>query len=289
MDIDNLLPNVRHQRIDANGLTFHVATAGPDKGPLVMLLHGFPEFWYGWRHQIGALVEAGLSVAAPDQRGYGTSDKPASASAYILDTLADDVVAIGRALGQDRFLLVGHDWGGMVAWHLAARHPKLIERMAILNAPHPATFASYALTHPMQLLRSTYVAWFQLPWLPEAVLRANSCSALKRALTGSSKPGAFDDVELERYRQAWEQDGALTAMLNWYRAMPLARPSRARITMPVRVLWGDADSALGKGLAEAALRYCDQGEVTHVPGATHWLHHEKPAAVNDMLIHFLAA
>lgn len=279
---------IRHQRIAANGIGFHVATCGPEDGPAVVLLHGFPEFWYGWRQQMEPLADAGLRVIVPDQRGYGESDKPAGVGAYALDTLADDVCAICSQLGHERFAVVGHDWGGIVAWHLAARKPARLSRLAILNAPHPATLASYALTHPLQAVRSAYVGFFQTPWLPEMALSANDHALLALALTGRSLPGTFDEAALARYREAWSREGALSAMLNWYRAMPLAQPLGRRIETPALVLWGDEDPALSSGLAEAGAALCETCEVVHLPGATHWLQHEMPGQVNASLIAFLA-
>ncbi|RYY83610.1 MAG: alpha/beta hydrolase [Comamonadaceae bacterium] len=273
--------------VAANGLSFHVLLAGPEDGPPVVLLHGFPEFSYGWRHQVDALANAGFRVIVPDQRGYGQTSKPEGTTAYVIDRLADDVLEIAAVLGHPRFSVVGHDWGGIVAWHLASRNPHEIRAAAILNAPHPATFASYAFRHPLQLLRSMYVGFFQVPWLAEAALRANDFAALAMALTGTSKAGTFGDADLARYREAWRQPGALTAMLNWYRALPLSRTEHARVRCPAKVIWGDADTALGKGMAEAALKFCDRGEVVHLPDATHWLHHEQPERINTLLVAFL--
>ncbi|MDQ0607433.1 pimeloyl-ACP methyl ester carboxylesterase [Variovorax sp. W1I1] len=276
-----------HRTLDTNGVSLHVATAGAEGAPLVMLLHGFPEYWGAWRQQVQPLVDAGWRVAVPDQRGYGESQKPEGTGAYTLDTLADDVMGIAQALNAPRFCLVGHDWGGMVAWHLAAREPAAVERLAILNAPHPATFFSYALTHPLQMLRSTYVGFFQLRWIPEALLRANNFALLQAALTHSSRPGTFGEDKLAGYRAAWAEPDALRAMLDWYRAMPLARPRAEKIEAPVRIVWGDADSALEPGLAQAALRYCRNGHVVRLPRASHWLHHEEPDEVNALLVEFL--
>jgi pimeloyl-ACP methyl ester carboxylesterase len=280
---------IQHARVAVNGIDFHVATSGPANGPPVVLLHGFPDFWYGWRHQIAPLAQAGWHVIVPDQRGHGASAKPAAVQAYALDTLADDVLALCDHLGHGRFAIVGHDWGGVVAWHLAARAPERIDRLAIFNAPHPASLSGYMLTHPLQALRSAYVGFFQLPWLPELVLRANDHALLAMSLTGSSLPGTFGDDDLVRYRQAWSEEGAVGAMLNWYRAMPLARPLARRIAVPARIVWGDADPALSPGLAEAGAAFCDAGcEVIHLPRATHWLHQELPAEVNAHLLAFLA-
>jgi pimeloyl-ACP methyl ester carboxylesterase len=272
-----------------NGIALHVATAGPSDGPLVMLLHGFPEFCYGWRRQIGPLAQAGLWVAAPDQRGYNLSDKPDGAAAYTFDALADDVLGLADALGRDRFAVVGHDWGGVVAWHLAGRNPERITRAAILNAPHPATLWRYALGHPTQALKSWYVGLFQLPGLPELALRAGNFAVLRRTMIRTSRPGAFAAADWPAYRAAWSQPGALTGGVNWYRALRHGAGPRgpARVRVPVRVIWGDRDSFLERGLAEAGAALCDLAEVFHLPAATHWVQHEEPDAVNRLLIEFL--
>jgi hypothetical protein len=158
-------------RLAANGITLHAVAAGPVDGPLVILLHGFPEFWYGWRQQIAPLAASGLRVVAPDQRGYNLSDKAAGIAAYRLDALADDLLGLAEALGRERFAVVGHDWGAAVAWHLASRNPERVTRAAMLNAPHPATLRRYARAHPSQALKSWYIPYFQLPLLPELSLR----------------------------------------------------------------------------------------------------------------------
>jgi pimeloyl-ACP methyl ester carboxylesterase len=279
---------IEFRDVEVDGVRLHVALAGPTRGPLVILLHGFPEFWYAWRHQIEPLAAGGLRVAAPDQRGYGLSAKPTVIRDYRLDVLAEDVLALASALGHERFCIVGHDWGGVVAWQLAARNPERVERAVILNAPHPATVLRHAWRHPMQWLRSSYIAFFQVPLVPEIALRANDFAGLSMALTESSRPGTFDAETLRHYKEAWSQDRALTSMLNWYRAAPTASACHDRITVPVRVIWGDKDSALDKGLAEAGAACCEQAEVIHVEQATHWLHHEEPALVGKLLAEFLA-
>jgi pimeloyl-ACP methyl ester carboxylesterase len=279
--------------IAANGLRFHALAAGPADGPLLVLLHGFPEASHGWRRQIGPLADAGFRVVAPDQRGIGLSSKPEGVANYRVHLLAADVVAIVRALGRERAQVVGHDWGGAVAWFLAMRHGDVFERAAILDAPHPAAFVERLRRHPSQMLRSWYMAFFQLPWLPEAVLRAGDFDRLARALVATSRPGTFTAEALAPYRAAWAQPGALTGMLNWYRALRLGaggaggRRGDFRVKVPVRVLWGDRDQALEPALADASIAWCDVGEVFHFPEATHWLQHEEPDAVNARLLEFL--
>ncbi len=276
------------RRVEIGGLALHVLEAGPADGPPVVLLHGFPEFWFGWRHQIGPLARAGYRVIAPDGRGYNLSDKPKGLDAYRLVCLTRDVVALADALGVGRFGLVGHDWGGIVAWSVAARHPDRVERLAILNAPHPDTTWRVIRQDPIQLLRSYYVALFQLPGLPERMLAADTYAALARALTGSSRPGTFGADDLARYREAWGQPGALTAMLAWYRAL-VRRPAGrvGRITMPALILWGRRDSALGSTFASESLALCDQGRIRWLDEATHWVQHEEAERVNAALVAFL--
>ncbi|HEX8664175.1 MAG TPA: alpha/beta hydrolase [Beijerinckiaceae bacterium] len=272
-------------------VSLHAVEAGPPDGPLAILLHGFPEFWYGWRRQIGPLAAASLRVVAPDQRGYNLSDKPQGVESYAIGRLAADVVGLADALGRERFFLVGHDWGGMVAWRVAARHPDRVERLAILNAPHPRAFGPYARHHPGQALRSAYVGFFQLPFIPEAALRAGGFALLRQALLRSSRPGAFTPEDLARYEAAWREPGALTAMLNWYRAIRL-RPARdgdeGRIRCPTLVIWGRRDSALESGLAEASAALCDDARIVWHDNATHWVQHEEPEAVSAALAGFLA-
>ncbi|WP_287747434.1 alpha/beta fold hydrolase [Methylobacterium sp.] len=281
-------PTIETRSIRVRGQVLHLAEAGPEDGPLVLLLHGFPEFWYGWRRQIGPLAAAGLRVVAPDQRGYGRSSKPDGLSAYHLDEVAADVVGLADAFGRPTVQVVGHDWGGLVAWRAAAQYPERIARAAILNAPHPDAFGAYARRTPSQLLRSGYIGVFQLPWLPEAMMRAGTFALLRRALTGSSRPGTFDEAALARYAEAWAEPGALTGMLNWYRALRLPRrPSPGPVTPPVLMLWGRRDVALEPGLVEESLRHCAAGRVQWFPEATHWVQHEEAQAVNVALLAFL--
>lgn len=286
--------HIEHCIVDVGEQRLYAAAAGPPRGPLVLLLHGFPEMSYAWRRQMGPLAAAGFRVVAPDQRGYGWSSKPEGRAAYTLDLLAADMVNLAQALGHERASVVGHDWGGLVAWTLAGTHPGFCERVAILNAPHPATLLPEMLGSPVQLLRSAYIGLFQLPWLPETLLAAQDHRLLEKVLTEHSREGTFSPAELAVYHQAWAMPGALTAMLDWYRALPLALPSPLAgapdtppVTVPVRVIWGDRDRALNAGLAERSAAHCRQGEVIHLEHAGHWLHHEEPDRVNTLLLQFL--
>lgn len=289
-DTQLLQPGWRASFRQVNGLSLHLVEAGDAGKPLVILLHGFPEFWWAWRHQITPLAEAGYHVVVPDMRGYHLSDAPQDVAAYAIDFLAADVVALADAFGAQRFHLVGHDWGAVIGWWVAARYPQRLARVVLMDGPHPDAWAGQALQHPTQALRSTYVAFFQLPWLPEAILASFDFAGLKATLQGSAKPGAFEPGALERYAEAWSHPGTLTAMLNYYRALR-KRPVRdqpARIAPPTLVLWADDDFFLERGVAEASLALCDHGQLEFIDGASHWLHLEQPGRVNAHILAWLA-
>jgi epoxide hydrolase 4 len=279
------------QYVKTNRIILHVVQDGPPDGPPVVLLHGFPEFWYGWRSQIPALVSAGYRVWAPDQRGYNLSDKPKGVGAYDLDQLAADVIGLIDNAGQSKASIVGHDWGGMVAWWLALKYPTRLERLAILNAPHPTAFVRHIRRSPAQLRRSLYAAFFQIPWLPETLLRRNNWRSLVSALRRTSRPETFTDADLDKYREAWSQPGAITAMLNWYRAarrLPAkVKQAPPRNAIPTLVIWGAKDFALGRELAQRSIDLCNDGRVVFLENASHWVQHEEPDRVNTLLQDFL--
>lgn len=276
---------------DLPGLCLHAAVAGPADGPLVILLHGFPEFYYSWRRQIPALAAAGFRVVAPDQRGYNLTGKTPP---FDTDTLSQDIVHLMEACGRPRACVAGHDWGAAVAWALAGRFPHRVERLAILNVPHPAVMLRNIFGgNWRQLARSWYIYFFQIPGLPELMLTADRCRGLRAALADTAQPGTFTATDLEQYVAAWSQPGALPAMLGWYRAAaraaltrrPLA-PAR-RLPMPALILWGEQDVALGVELAEQSLAYLENGRLRRFPEATHWVHQDCPGEVTgELLAHF---
>ncbi len=285
------MADLRRRHLPAAGVMLDCLEAGPVDGPLVFLLHGFPDLAWSWTAQLEALAEAGFHAVAPDQRGYGASAKPQGIAAYRLDILAKDVAELARGLGQARFDVVGHDWGGAVAWWVAVSHPSQVRRLGVLNAPHPAAMRAYVKRSPSQLLHSAYIGLFQVPRLPEAILGAWTFKVLAEVMRLSSRPGAFSSDAMEVYRRGWKEPGALTAMLNWYRALRLATfpPATVRVAAPTLVLWGVKDQFLERGLAVASLELCDDGRAIWFDTATHWLHHEEPAAINHALVSFLAA
>jgi len=268
----------------------HAVAAGPKNGPLVLLLHGFPEFWYGWHRQIEPLAAAGFRVLVPDQRGYNLSSKPPGVKSYALSELTSDVMAIADQLGQQRIFLAGHDWGAAVAWSTALLQPGRIAKLAILNVPHPSVMRRYLQSNRRQMRRSWYIFFFQLPLLPEMFFRARNFRVGVSSLVRSSRAGTFSSDDLARYRAAWSQPGALTAMINWYRAGLRVRSRFAdrSVRMPTRILWGQRDAFLLPEMAQESLRYCTDAELISFPGASHWLQHEEPDRVSHFLIEFFS-
>ena len=279
---------------NVNNIRLHYVTVG--KGKLMMFLHGFPEFWYGWRHQIESLVEAGFRVLVPDQRGYNLSDKPAGLEAYRISTLARDVIGLIDAAGRKKVSLVGHDWGAAVAWYVASRYPERLQKLAILNVPHPQVMVDTLLGSPRQMLKSWYIFFFQMPRLPEWILSRRKFALMRRMMYASANPGTFSESDLDQYVQAWSQPGALTAMLNWYRAMfrgnlrVLRQSGRNRatpITVPTLMLWGEKDIALSRDMARPSIDLCDQGELVFFENASHWVQHDEAERVTALLLDFL--
>jgi pimeloyl-ACP methyl ester carboxylesterase len=280
---------IEHATVAVGGVALHVVQAGPADGPLLFLLHGFPEFWYAWRSYIGPFADVGFRVVVPDQRGYNLSGRPVGVDAYRLDRLAQDIFDLADAFGRETFQVVGHDWGASVAWWMATRRPARLLRMAALNAPHPAVWRSAIAEDPEQRKKSRYVQMLRLPWLPELMIRAGGYSGLAKAFE-TARPGTFAPDILAEYQAAWRQPGALTAMLNWYRALfrqDLPAPGAASLTTPTLVLWGDRDPFAGPELAEKSAALCVDPQVVHFPDAGHWLPHDEPAAVQAQLLRFL--
>ncbi|HYU20990.1 MAG TPA: alpha/beta hydrolase [Chloroflexota bacterium] len=281
---------IRHEFVEANGLRFHYVEAG--SGPLVLLLHGFPEFWYAWRRQIPALAQR-FRVVAPDLRGYNLTDKPPRG--YGMDVLVRDVLGLLDGLGAERAAIVGHDWGGAIAWAAATWHPNRVERLAILNAPHPAAYLRELRHGPRQWLKGWYILFFQLPDIPEWALGRRDCQAIGRALRNSAvDPEAFSADDLAAYRQAMCRPGALRASLAYYRALgrdPTPRVIRRRlrtIPVPTLVIWGKQDVALVPELAEGLEEWVSDLCLQRVPDAGHWVQHERPELVNQLLLEFLS-
>jgi epoxide hydrolase 4 len=271
-------------RLLTNGISLHYVTEG--EGPLMLLLHGFPEFWYSWRHQIPAFSDR-YKVVALDLRGYNDSEKPAGVKAYRMPELVADI----HALGYQRCVLVGHDWGGAIAWSFANAYPEQVEQLIVLNLPHPAKFME-GLKTPQQLLRSWYIGFFQLPILPELLLQAGHCQLIATMLQQTSvDETTFTEADLKAYKEAAAKPGALTAMINYYRNIfeftdgPSTWPVLA---LPTLMIWGEKDVFLGKELTYGTEAYVKNLTLKYIPHCSHWVQQEKPQQVNQYINEFLS-
>jgi pimeloyl-ACP methyl ester carboxylesterase len=279
-------PGWTHREAVVNNVRLHWVEAGA--GRPVLLLHGFPQCWWMWRHQMQPLADAGFRVIAPDLRGYNLSDKPSGVSAYRMENLVADVEGLIRQTGLKRAHVVGHDWGGLIAWWLAMLSPDRVERLAILNAPHPAAFRR-EIRMPDQMLRSWYAAAVQLPVLPEIAIRRDDFALLESAFRASTvRPGAITDEDIRRYKEAAARPGALTAMLNYYRAAARRpNPDTRRIEHPVLLIWGEQDQALTIRMTHGLEEWVPNLRIVRLPEASHWVAEEAPERVTALLTDFL--
>ncbi len=269
----------------------HVEESG--HGDPVVLLHGFPEFSACWRHQLPALAAAGFRAIAPDLRGYNLSDRPRGVKNYRTNELVSDIVALIRKLPGGKAHIVGHDWGGVLAWRLAAQHPELVNKLVVLNAPHPAAYLRTLKHNPIQWLRSWYVLFFQLPWLPERLIKSRNFALLERAWKKDPvTAGAYTDEEVARYKEALGQPGALTAAIDYYRAALRwsgdlhGKPQS--VSVPTLLIWGERDRYLGLDLSEGLEVWIPDLQLKRIPGASHWVQNDVPEIVNRLLSDFLA-
>ncbi len=280
---------IRHEVVEANGLSFHVASAG-EGDRLALCLHGFPELWYSWRHQIPLLTRLGYRVWAPDLRGYGETERPTDVAAYAIETLMEDVAGLIDASGAESTLLVAHDWGAIIAWYFAMRRPRPLERLVIMNLPHPGA-ARPAFRTWEQLRRSWYVFFFQLPWLPEALMGAGDARAVGEMFRGSGlDPVHLPDELLRKYRESAARPGAIKAMLDYYRALIRGGGMRRQralgipvIETPTLMLWGEEDVALSKQTTYGTGDYVRDLTLRYLPGVSHWVQQHAPETVNAMM------
>ncbi len=294
------MPEITHRRVAANGIELHVASAGA--GPLMLFLHGFPEFWRAWRAQIEHFGARGWLAAAPDLRGYNLSDKPIDIAQYRSKHIAEDVRQLAGALGGDRpFVLVAHDWGGAPAWNLAIAHPGLLSHLVIINSPHPYAFWREMTQNPAQQKASGYMLALRAADA-EQKLYANGYEMLWRLAHGWGGKAVMTEEDRQAYLEAWSRPGALTGSLNWYRASPIYPPTpddpgpqrlvvRAEdfmVRVPTLVLWGEQDGALLPGCLEGLKECVPDLEIERVPDASHWIVHEKPDLVNAAIERFVS-
>ncbi|HZS47205.1 MAG TPA: alpha/beta hydrolase [Blastocatellia bacterium] len=278
-----------HRYVVANGIRLHCVEAGT--GPLVILLHGFPEFWWSWRHQIPALANAGFHVVAPDMRGYNLSDKPKGVKNYYVNKLISDVAALIRAFGEEKATIAGHDWGAGVAWSFTMGYPEMLDKLVILNGPHPAKMMA-GLRSRRQLRKSWYMFFFQLPWVPEFRIRRRNFEMIRKTFRVDLKRDKLSDADLDRYVEAISQKGALESAINYYRAAFRAGLSGKlkkwpKIESPVMVIWGDRDRYLGNDLANPGTEFVSDLRLEWVPDSSHWVQVDAADRVNDLILQFI--
>lgn len=291
-------PMIKHDYAEVNGVRLHYAHAG--KGHLIMFVHGFPEFWYEWKNQLEDFGQDHLAVA-PDMRGYNLSSKPAEVDQYQVKYMVEDLRALAEKLGHKKFTLVAHDWGGAIAWAFAIAHPDYLDKLVIINAPHPGVFARELQNNPAQQKASQYMLMFRSPQA-EAMLSGNNYAALVQAVLGAGlKNGTFTEEDKKAYIEAWSQPGALTGGLNYYRAARVGPPTATDkeagsfaqgmasldVKVPTLVIWGEKDTALLTGNLDGLDKYVPSLTIKRIPDGTHWVIHEQPALVNGYIHEFV--
>lgn len=284
------MTSLEHHYRETNGISLHVAEAGPEGGEHILFLHGFPENWYSWHEQLSYLADKGYRVRAPDQRGYNLSDKPKRVKDYNLDELVSDIVGLIQSSEKETVTLVGHDWGGIVAWHVARNYPDLIKRLVIINAPHEGAMLELVSRKPSQILKSSYILFFQFRGILEESLRVLNWKPFTKAMKQSSQKATFKEDDLKQYTSAWSRVGAMRSMLNWYRAnghafVNVQEPER--VTVPTLVIWGMKDHFLDADLASESLAFCDDGKGILLGEGTHWVHIEEAERVSQLIADFI--
>jgi len=285
---------VSTRRIDVGEVRLAITEEGDPSGAPVLLLHGFPEISHSWRHQLPALAGAGFHVVAPDLRGYGGSDRPSPVDAYAAPKLVGDIAGLIRALGHESAHVVGHDWGGGLAWGLAGNLPAMVRSLTVLNAPVGVVSARLRREDPAQRAKSWYMLLFQFPGVAEAWLSADDFANLRQFVFDTAAPGTFPGEEREVFVEALRRDGALTAALNYYRAnMPPASwlrdpPDPPPVPVPTMIIWGEADAYMDPVLLErSAATVTGPLRIERLPGVSHWVQQEVPDRVNALLLDFL--
>lgn len=287
---------LEHGRTAVNGVDYHYVTAGPADGDLVLCLHGFPEFWYTWKEQLPALADADYRVVAPDVRGANRSGKPDRVAAYHLRELAADAAGLVEHFDRESARIVGHDFGGLAAWWLAATRPAVVTRLAVMNCPHLTVYDRFLRSSLTQIRKSWYVVYFQLPWLPEFGLGYDDCAVIESLYRDQVAPDALTEGDVKRFLDAAARDGALTGMVNWYRATGrwyLRRLLRGGglpnhdVSVPTLLCWGERDHALSAGLIDDHATVVADLDVARFPDAGHWVQFDATDRVNDALLGFL--
>ncbi|KAH3834325.1 hypothetical protein DPMN_107648 [Dreissena polymorpha] len=277
-----------HDFVHLEDVRLHYVASGQEGKPLMLLLHGFPEFWFSWRYQIPEFKKD-YRVVAVDMRGYGDSGKPGKKKDYAIGNLSKDIYQLIQALGYKKCVLVGHDWGGAVAWNFAYSYTDMVEKLVIVNSPHPISFAKYLRTHFSQLKKSWYMMFFQVPFVPEFMFSMNDFAAFE-AISKSLRNNPPSDDEVEAYKYAFSQPGALTGPINYYRAA-FSKQTKyeraAKLKVPTLVIWGEPDKYLETNLAHEAKNYVENMTVKIIPDSSHFVLLDRPKEVNAAVREFL--
>ena len=271
----------------ASSVTLHVMVGGAPEDTLIVFLHGFPEYWVSFKSIGAQFAQSGYRVLLPDMRGYNLSDKPKQIAEYTSQKVAEDIVALIDHEKKEKAIVVGHDWGAQITWTLACNYSERIEKVAVLNVAHPVVFQKTLRSNFTQLRNSWYMFAFQIPWLAEMVFSAFNFSQFAKAIQNSleNESAKQDGPGSEHYVNAWNQKGAFTGMLSYYRAAVKARDYhfKSPIEVPVLIIWGDKDTVLLRQMAEESLSFCTNGRVEHIPEAGHFVQHDAPEKVLSLL------
>ena len=294
MSESDIMP--QHKFVNVNGIRMHYATAG--NGPLIVFLHGFPEFWYSWRYQLQFFAKH-FEVVAPDLRGYGDTEKPQEISEYKIDKLVKDIVELIHSLGKERAIIVGHDWGGIVGWSIAMIAPNVVEKLIIMNAPHPALYQINAFRNLAQMQKSWYIFFFLLQRAPEKILSANDFEFLKHMFELSiRRKDRFTQSDIKHYASSWSKEGGVSGGINYYRAnlgadfwesivQSIPFP---KIKTPTLLIWGEDDLFLGKELTQNIEAFIEAPfSLKFISECGHWVQQEAPTEVNQIMNEFIRA
>lgn len=277
--------NLEHQYISVNNITLHTILAGPNKGEPIMLLHGFPDAWFGWSNQIDELVASGFRVIVPDQRGYNLSSKPIGIGSYVIDNLIKDILELMTKLGYNAVNLAGHDWGAMIAWNIALHYPERVRKLIIMNVPHPKVMGKFLKSYAPQRRKSWYIFFFQIPLFPELFVKLFNWRFLASQM---SKNISINMIQ--QYKKAWSQKKAISSMINWYRAgrkRSNLRWTTPRVNIPTLLIWGENDKFLDVKMAKSSIDFCDNGKLEIIENSSHWVHQDQPERVNSLILTFL--
>lgn len=271
---------ITEQQIQLPNIRLNVAIGGNQKGEPILLLHGFPDAWFGWESVMEQLINQGFRVIAPDQRGYNLSQKPKEKRAYHTENIVQDAIDLMQHFGYEKFCLAGHDFGGYIAWQIALNHEKRLNKLVILSCFHPKVVTNIAKLHWKQWLKSWYLIFFKLPNLPECFIRFNNFYFLRKNVSQH-----LSTAEKQQYLQSWQQENFVESALDWYRA-PIRSIKNPNLTLPVLIIWGEKDAYLGLEGGKRSLDFCENGKIKIIENASHWLMQENTAEVVQLISNF---